>query len=166
MVEMNGEIELPKQIILKDEETGKFSFLPRSVLTPTSNFFFTENEESFVVKKSDSLNDDIPEESEDESITSGDSSDNEDILYSFHGPAPLIENFPDNISNYSLPSPPYTQPQTGGDGGRGGVGGGGSGGNGQGVAGESDGGGCAQGGGLDNAGGGGGSARGGGGGNG
>ena len=49
MVEMHGKIELPKYIIIKDEETNTSAYLCSTVLTPTSEFNFMELSESFVV---------------------------------------------------------------------------------------------------------------------
>ena len=63
MLEMNGEIKLPKHIIVKDEETGLAAYLPPNILTPTKAFSFHESSESFIVTKADEGTKDKPEDS-------------------------------------------------------------------------------------------------------
>ena len=43
MLDSVEEIRIPKSIIVKDEETGQVAFLPQNILTPTSEFCFTES---------------------------------------------------------------------------------------------------------------------------
>ena len=80
MVDMHGEVVLPKYIILKDTGVGHhITFLSPNVLTPTSDFTFTELFDSFVVKK-----DDTNEETIDKHC-SDDSTDN--VMYCHLAPA-------------------------------------------------------------------------------
>ena len=52
LLETAEEVSLPKNIIVKDEETGQVAYLPQTVLTPTSDFSLTESSECFLVRKS------------------------------------------------------------------------------------------------------------------
>ena len=110
MVELHGELKVPKYIILKDEESGRVAFLPSSILAPTTEFTFTELSDFFVVtKKSTTFTETSsdPEESFDKELYN-ESFEDDDILYCHHGPAPISQS-DDDESYGQLPTPPYTR---------------------------------------------------------
>ena len=108
LVNMDNEVKLPKNIILKDEENRLTAYLSANVLAPTSEFSFIETADSFLVTK---INEDVDDESEafssDEEINKSDEDD--DVLYCYHGPHPSSRQELDNsIEDNELPTPPYT----------------------------------------------------------
>jgi hypothetical protein len=111
LLETAEEVRLPKYIIVKDEETGQVAYLPPTVLTPTSDFSFTESSDCFLVRKSAKTpSNDITEDADDSiSELFSDESDDEEVLYSFFGLASHPQNESDSETSHDLPSPGYTQ---------------------------------------------------------
>ena len=110
MLETAEEVRLPKNIIVKDEETGQVAYLPQTVLTPTSEFTFTESSDCFHVRKlAKTPGNDITEDAEDDSIELfSDESYDEEVLYSCFGLASHPRNGSDSEASLDLPSPRYT----------------------------------------------------------
>ena len=109
ILDVEGEIKLPKHIIVKDEESGQKAYLAPNILAPTSEFSFIETLDYFIVSKSVSAPVETFEEALDdiENIFT-DESDDDDVVYSHFGPASRQgTNFCDD-SNDDLPSPSYT----------------------------------------------------------
>ena len=104
MLGLERKLLLPKHIILRDEASGMIAHLSPKVLSPTLEFSFSETSESFnVTVKAEPSAQVEPFEEDDMDIFS-DESDSEDVIYSFHGPAPA----PIMTDDEELPSPPYT----------------------------------------------------------
>ena len=93
MVDMYGEFELPKYIILKDGVGNNMTYLSPNVLSPTSEFTFTELSESFLVRKDDTGEDTSEKEINDESL--------DDALYCHLAPGSIPDSDQITTSSYT-----------------------------------------------------------------
>ena len=88
----------------------KLHIYPQTVLTPTSEFSFTESSDCFLVRKlAETPGNDITEDADDDSSELFfDESDDEEVLYSCFGLASHPGNGSDSEASLDLPSPRYT----------------------------------------------------------
>ena len=111
MLKKDGEVNLPKNIILKDKKNGMTAFLSSDILIPPSEYFSVrETAQEYIVSKAlDEANDDTSETSDAGSDSECDESDASDVMYSCFAPPPSPHSVSSQDSpDDELPSPPYT----------------------------------------------------------